>query len=103
VRTAASGIRIIHEATDEDAQFSEARTLIEHARRVVFLGFGFGEVNVDRLDLQPLLGQRITFGSAIGMTDRERTRVKVALPKLALDAQSSSLSEFIRCNPVLEN
>ncbi len=46
------GIKIIHEDISDEPQFEQARTLIEQARKVCFLGFGYDKTNVDRLKIK---------------------------------------------------
>ena len=47
--SAASRIHIANRDGDEPPDFQRARELLESAHRIVFLGFGFHEENVDRL------------------------------------------------------
>jgi hypothetical protein len=52
---AAAGIRIIHEAHPNDEAFARARDALSTAKRVVFLGFGYANQNIERLQLQTCL------------------------------------------------
>jgi hypothetical protein len=47
--TAARGIKIVHEPRPRDEPFVRARDAIKSADRVIFLGFGYGRTNVERL------------------------------------------------------
>jgi hypothetical protein len=49
---AASAIRVIPEARDDDKCFAMARHHIAWAKKICFLGFGFDSLNVKRLDLK---------------------------------------------------
>ena len=51
LRRSAEGIKIIHDAVDEDTEFKLAREAIHSAKRIYFLGFGYDETNVRRLNL----------------------------------------------------
>lgn len=71
---ASSTIKIIHEAVDTDPEFQKARELIEEAKTVVFLGFGYAATNVDRLKIDfKKLEQQGTdlYGSCLGFTKAE--------------------------------
>lgn len=51
ISIAASGIRIIHDYinVNEDELFIQAHSLLEEARKIYFLGFGYNETNMKRL------------------------------------------------------
>ena len=49
VRHSASRIIVVGEASGDTPEFEEARRRLEHAERIVFLGFGFHEASVRRL------------------------------------------------------
>jgi len=70
VERAASTIRIISEASEADESFAEARQLINSARFVYFLGFGYNPKNLERLQV----GDRA--GSVYG-TAYERTLLEI--------------------------
>jgi hypothetical protein len=75
---AASGIKIIHEATDKEP-FKQAHELLRNATRVCFLGFGYDQTNMQRLlgydhGLLPDV-----YGSAMGLTDRECELIRSGL------------------------
>lgn len=52
VHSAARAIRIVHQPVPTDPPFVFARDAISASRRVLFLGFGYGKQNVERLDLK---------------------------------------------------
>ena len=68
---AAAGIKIVHQADGKDAEFERAREALGRAERVVFLGFGFGWTNVDRLEIGCISSIAETFASRSGLTDSE--------------------------------
>jgi len=49
VTSAAQSVEIIPEATPDTAEFQRARKLMEQAKRILFLGFGFHPANLKRL------------------------------------------------------
>lgn len=64
VRTAASGIKIIPEARDDDEVFNIARNWFSETERICFLGFGFDDLNIRRLNLKKVIEKRNTLGRA---------------------------------------
>lgn len=55
LKIASTNIRIIHEDIVADQQFKKAKELISEAELIWFLGFGYGRINLDRLDLPRML------------------------------------------------
>jgi len=51
---AAMGIRIIPEEMDDTPEFIKARELLQNAKKIFFLGFGFHPTNIRRLSLTQL-------------------------------------------------
>jgi hypothetical protein len=78
VAEAASGISIIDQANPIGHVFAQARDAISAAERVVFLGFGFDETNVERLHFQDCLGDQELFATAMG-PPRQQSNVSKAL------------------------
>jgi hypothetical protein len=74
IRDAASGIRIIHETDNVDQVFAEARQILQATKRIIFLGFGYHKINLQRLNMGQLKGVEI-FGSCLGLTDVEHISV----------------------------
>ena len=68
---AAGGIKIVHQADGQDANFNAARAALANAERVVFLGFSFGRSNVDRLGFENISKSAAVFSSRYQMTDAE--------------------------------
>lgn len=51
IEIAADGVKIIHEVQADTDEFLAARYILENSRRVAFLGFGFDERNINRLEV----------------------------------------------------
>lgn len=69
-------IRIVHEEADEKHAFADAWKALQDAQRIYFLGFGYNEANLQRLQLN-LLGQEFRVdGSCYKLTDKERMSVE---------------------------
>ena len=100
--TAAEGIRILHEGADGDDPFVLARHLIEQAAQVIFLGFGYHPVNMQRLALQYTLRGKSVLGSSVGMSFRDRELVgRDTQTLLKVDPRGQDLPTFLCDNPIL--
>lgn len=77
LKTAADGIRIIHEVDDQDEVFDTAEEVLRGAARIYFLGFGFDSRNIDRLRIfrQPLAEGVEVAGTRKGIGEREWSKI----------------------------
>jgi hypothetical protein len=65
-------MRIIHgDIADRDDEFQSARSLLQNARRIYFLDFGYASQNVERLKYTELAGPLEAQGTALGLTQKE--------------------------------
>ena len=71
---AAQSIRIVHQVADNDPAFRTAREALAAAETVVFLGFGFGRANVQRLDFSRIAPAAKILATRYGVTDQEYQR-----------------------------
>jgi len=83
---ATEGLKIIDHAREDDAVFDQVHRWFMWAERIVFLGFGFEQLNVKRLALRHVLKNRgqdhstpTIHYSTFGMTVAEIQRTKVDL------------------------
>jgi hypothetical protein len=95
VKTAAKGIKIMSENRDDSPEFQEAQRLMQNARRIGILGFGYHRVNMNRLKL-PLDQHRQTFGTCYGTTGAECEFLKSQYPRLALGSNGHMIKAFLR-------
>ena len=83
IRHCVRSIRIIGEGDTtaaSDPTFEKAREYIGAARKVVFLGFGYHEANVSRLQLNKVLkNASIVEGTSYGMTSLQRSKFESTL------------------------
>ena len=79
LRRHAEGIKIINEADPQEQDFARAHKLLERARFVCFLGFGYDPVNLQRLKLPPTSECRY-FGSTYGLGEGQRSTAINRLP-----------------------
>jgi hypothetical protein len=72
IREGSKGIKIIHEAADDDPGFKTARNILSGAARIIFLGFGYAEANLKKLQIDPEenVNQEF-FGSVVGFEPAE--------------------------------
>ena len=96
----ARGIEIIHGAGETSDKLKLARQALREAKRVYFIGFGYGRNNVERLKLDDVTAPHQTIsGSRFLIRDADLRRVKqlpkwVLQPILSQDKESDAL-EFI--------
>jgi hypothetical protein len=91
------GIKIVHEdITDgRDADFVRAKELLQSAKQVYFLGFGYDRTNMQRLDIANL-EERKCYGTGLGLTPREVSDIgRLIGNRVTIDAGHNCLS-FVR-------
>ena len=91
------GIKIVSEASPDTPDFIRAKDLLDAAQSVVFLGFGYDYLNMDRLGIAGLARKarqenfpRIT-GTAFGLSDMEKAQIQ---NKFHLDNHAFGHSRF---------
>lgn len=70
VKQSAAGIKIVHEGETADT-FERAKELIEAADSIIFLGFQYHEVNMQRLGEEWKQSEKDVIGSCYGFTELE--------------------------------
>lgn len=106
VDVASNEIFVVHESVDEHPTFQRAREILQSAKRIAFLGFGYNERNVKRLRLRNLGGEKELFGSCYGLTEMERQQAGLLInpdnPKsVKFGDNNQTTYEFLRSNPIL--
>lgn len=81
---AAEGIRIVHDdiGIDTDPSLRRAHEYMAWAERIHFLGFGYDQLNLDRLRLGDLEGKKQISGTCLGFTPLEVKRICERAPRL---------------------
>ena len=69
-------IEIMYEERKDKPELETARELISNADRIMFLGFGYDELNLSILNLPHLLEKKQIFGTAYGATNNEIENIK---------------------------
>jgi hypothetical protein len=101
-REAAELIKIISENIGDDPEFTIAHELIEKAEVVYFLGFGYNDNNLQRLNIKAKRPGQIILGSSFGLGIAEIEEIKTKWKYLTLaDAKHDVLSFLRNCAPLL--
>jgi hypothetical protein len=88
-------IRIVHEdIADREEDFKRARELLQKARRIYLMGFGYASQNVERLKLRDLTPE-IFEGTAHGFSQREADEISLEFHRKLTLNQYDCLS-FLR-------
>ncbi len=101
ISRAVSRIAIVHEANVTEDAFSDAYDIIERAEIVSFLGFGYLEVNVERLRINQLFEGSLVLGSVFGLGVNEIDRVMAQFGgQISFGNSGQGILEFLRNMPV---
>jgi hypothetical protein len=106
LRTCIQDIKIVHEASNDSNEFIMARSILEQAKVICFLGFGYHDTILDRLNLgQDIVYGREFFACMTNLGDARRKRLHRRLggyANLTLGRDDQGALEFLRQYPVLE-
>jgi hypothetical protein len=96
-------IKVVHEDIKDgrDKDFSKAKQLLDEARRVYLLGFGFGALNVERIGLVDIEAETFQ-GTTLNMTSKETAQCKVLCGGRVDLNQNYGCLEFLRNIAVLD-
>ncbi len=101
VAIGARGIQILSEDRQESSAFDEAHELLISAMKVYFVGFGYNETNMKRLNL-PVKGtehythERRLVGSCYSLTEAEKGVIEMKYHGLELRSPLHDAYEFLR-------
>lgn len=87
-------INLIYDERKDSPELVNAKNLISDADRIMFLGFGYDEMNISILGLPGLLQGKFVLGTAFESTQRERDEIE---NKLGL-ARARPESKIIDCD-----
>jgi len=111
IELAAQGIQVIPEGRDNCSSLLDARALLVRANRIVFLGFGFDQTNLDRIKAAETCKKHIVnptrsrtiVATCSGMTPAEMRRSYTAIGQnftSQRDSQSEAPPDFYPTNCV---
>jgi len=79
LRKSVEGIKIICEGVENEQQFRQAYELLQDAPRIYFMGFGYDETNIKRLNLftkSTNFTNRSIWGATMGFVGKELDEIK---------------------------
>jgi hypothetical protein len=95
IRWCANRIRLGSEGAIETAK-EDAHELLKWARRVCFIGFGYDERSLERVDVAELTEGKAVFGTVRGIPTGRLGRIKAAFPKNNIKLLDKSALEFLQ-------
>ena len=98
IKIGASEIKIINEANPDSIDFIEAREILNKAKSILFLGFGYAPQNIDRLRLDPY--NKNIQGTCLGLKTAEIDGIK---RKYFLNLANCHLFPTYKCLDLLKN
>jgi hypothetical protein len=103
IKKCTEAIKIASEGETETDEFALAKSFIEEAEVICFLGFSYHPVNLRRLGMPSILGPRQNvLGCAYGLTPAEQSQVKAGfLRNIEMGKESQDSLEFLRTYDVL--
>jgi len=89
-------LNIVYDEAKENKNFNEAFELLHNAERILIMGFGYHDLNMERLKLHNTKAGKAkkVFGSCLGFNENEQKRLKTKYPFLQLSELSNT--EFLR-------
>lgn len=82
LKLAMRGIQIVHEPVENNRVFQDAHLYLRQAKHVIFLGFGYLERNVERLNLQDERMKHVSYwGTGVNVTAAEAQQYARLFPK----------------------
>jgi hypothetical protein len=105
IKQAANGIKVIHEEVPSDTTLKDARSILVKTERIIFLGFGYGSTNLQRLGFNNDFKYpgKLIYGTCYGYTELERDHLKKQFEpgEVYLGHPLDKIGEFLREELVL--
>ncbi len=76
IDTGSQGIKIISDEIGRDPEFEQAKRLIYSAERIYLMGFGYHEINIERLNLKSLAKNKFVKGNSFGLTNLQCSQIE---------------------------
>ncbi len=98
---AKESINIVHKVDASDSCFEDAHYALQGAKHVVFLGFGYYPMNVERLRLKENCPNAQIWGTCKGFTEAEQRQfIRPYIPSLkGRHLVDESVNDFLRNHP----
>ncbi len=111
LKLAMRGIQIVHEPVENNPVFQDAQLYLRQAKHVIFLGFGYLNRNVERLELQENRMKNTSYwGTGVDVTPKEAQQYARLFPKngsgdgpthISIDTKLKSVKAYLRNYPYL--
>jgi hypothetical protein len=99
---ASQQIKIVSENIGTDPEFIKAQELITKAEVVYFLGFGYNENNMQRLNIDREKPEKVILGSSYGLGSAEIKKIETKWNVLKLTDHQYEVLGFLRnCGPLI--
>lgn len=97
IEKGAAGISMVHDAhLDSAEEFKSANKLIEEAREVIFLGFGYDTRNLKRLGILNRDSLPVVRGTALGLESAQAGEVKKLFNgRILLDNSGNTIENYL--------
>lgn len=106
---ARNNIKIIHESIENDEEFDKAHELLKAAEKVYFLGFGYHEINLKRLNVEllcdPKEPMRYISGTIFNLSHQQEQLVRTKnwwTPTRTILLHKKTIYEFFHENEILD-
>jgi hypothetical protein len=106
ILTAAKNVKVLHQGTDDAVQqnFKTAQEWLKWADKILFLGFGFHEDNVERLALREIIpSKKGVLATCLGLDATSRNRVEFRRSSGGPVRNMSFLDPKADCYPLLHD
>jgi hypothetical protein len=101
-REASTLIKIISKNISENLEFNQAHNLIQEGEVVYFLGFGYNDNNLQRLNIKKKRPTNIISGSSYNLGEAEKKEIKTKWNYIELADSKYDVLGFLRnCAPLI--
>jgi hypothetical protein len=101
VQKARQYLKIINENPKDDQDIIISKELIKNAKAIIFLGFGYHENNMAKLDIMKISGKQL-IGTGYGLTNLEISNLKTLYNMYIIDNEHGDNLDFLRNNVILK-
>jgi hypothetical protein len=102
VSQASDHINIIHEDISNNKEFNQAHKILSEAKRIIFLGFGYNEVNLERLQIDFGKIDIELLGTCKGFSEQEIKHMKIMMNNnIEFGGKDHTVLEFLHDKDIL--
>ncbi len=96
LKKSADCIRIVYEDFKDDPIFNKVHILLRQAKSIIFLGFGYNNVNLNRLRVSDFIASSEIMGSAFGLEAAETESVSNYFSRKIVLSPQCNILQFLR-------